>query len=158
MGLSSSSAAAAWSETNGGATTMSVPPVSTASRSSAQKPAASPGPLNIFQLPAISKDMPFEPGAAASHPPVPAYRGNARGWRAAACRKRAARSCHWERHDAGKLLALEQLQRGAPAGRDPVDTVGEAEFLHGPDGITATHDRMRIGGGYCFRDGLGAFG
>ena len=52
--LSASAETAAGRETWGGATTISTPSGTSPSRSCAQKASVSPGPLNIFQLPAIS--------------------------------------------------------------------------------------------------------
>ena len=62
------------------------------------------GPLNIFQLPAISIRQ-------TGSPPTP-----------------------------GKLLALEQLERRAAAGRDPRDAVGDARLVDGADRVAAADD------------------
>ena len=46
----------------------------------------------------------------------------------------------------GKLLALEQLERGAAAGRDPGDLVGEPELVDRADGVAAADDRVAVDG------------
>ena len=70
----------------------------------------SAGPLNIFQLPAISIGL----------------------------------TPHRDRGHAGELLALEQLERGAAAGGDPRDAVGEAELVQRPHRVAAADDRERL--------------
>ena len=72
---------------------------------------------------------------------------------------------HWqrllvgERGDAGEGFAFEELERGAAAGGDVGDAVGDAGLLDCGDGVAAADD----GGGVCvggdgFGDGLGARG
>ena len=43
----------------------------------------------------------------------------------------------------GQLLALEQLQRGAAAGREPVDPIGEPELVQRRDRVAAADHRRR---------------
>src|SRR3954453_12917673 len=53
----------------------------------------------------------------------------------------------WDREDAGKFLAFEQLERGAAPGRDPGDPVGEAELLDRAYRVAAADDGVgrRVG-------------
>ena len=71
------------------------------------------GPLNIFQLPAISIGVNLDRDRDRGH--------------------------------AGELLALEQLERRAAAGRDPGDRLGEPELVHRADGVAAADDRVAVG-------------
>src|SRR6188768_1696527 len=83
----------------------------------------SAGPLNIFQLPAIS-------------------------------------ICSFSRdhRDAGELPALEQLERGAAAGRDPGDSLVETELVDGADGVAAADDGVAVHVRNRLGDGLRAAG
>ena len=56
-----------------------------------------------------------------------------------------------DRGHAGKLLALEQLERGAAAGRDPGDLVVEPELVERTDGVAAADDGVAVDR----RNGLG---
>ena len=64
---------------------------------------------------------------------------------------RAHRPPFRNRSDAGKLPALEQLERRTAARRNPRDAVGEAELLDRADGVAATDDGVRVRG--CHRLG-----
>ena len=46
-----------------------------------------------------------------------------------------------QRLDPGQHLSLEQLQRGAASGRDPIDPVGKPELAHGGHRVAAADDR-----------------
>ena len=48
------------------------------------------------------------------------------------------------RRHAGQLLAFEQLERGAAAGRDPRDPVGDARLVHGAHRVAAADDREAV--------------
>src|SRR5437870_1465514 len=109
---------------NGGQTTASSP-----------ARAAGSGPRNIFQLPAISI-------------------GRSYGWkRRRRSRRRPAEHRTtplgvvpggWDRRHAGQLLALEQLEARAAAGRDPRDAVGETELVERAHRVGSAHDREGI--------------
>ena len=58
----------------------------------------------------------------------------------------------------GKLLALEQLERGAAAGRDPGDAVGDAGLVDRAHGVAAADDREAVAVGHGARDGERALG
>ena len=49
-----------------------------------------------------------------------------------------------DRLHAGELLALEQLERRAAAGRDPRDAVGDAGLVHGAHRVAAADDREAV--------------
>src|SRR3954453_7240836 len=63
-----------------------------------------------------------------------------------------------DRENAREFLAFEQLERGAAAGRDPGDPVGEAHLLDRADGVAAADDRVGAGVRHRVGDGLRAVG
>src|SRR5690606_33901921 len=63
-----------------------------------------------------------------------------------------------EYRQSGKFAALEELERGAPAGREVAQTVAEARLAHGSQAVTAADDRVRVQVGDSGRDIHGARG
>src|SRR2546423_2281088 len=55
-----------------------------------------------------------------------------------------------DRSDARELLALQELERGAAARRDPADALGQAELGEGAGRVGAAHDGEAV----TSRDGL----
>ena len=55
----------------------------------------------------------------------------------------------------GQFLALDQLERGAAAGREVGDAVGEPELGQRRRGVAAADDRGRLGRGHRLGDGPG---
>src|SRR5262245_18354282 len=117
------SCTAADSETYGGQTTTSTPS-KLRSLSSRQNSTVSPGPLNIFQLPAMSTRRILRAV-------VP--RGDGR--------------------DTRELLPLQELERGATPDRDPGDPVGQSRLRHRADRVAAADDRIgpRVRDRLCHR-------
>ena len=64
-------------------------------------------------------------------------------------------SSGYRRH-AGQLLALEELERRAAAGRDPRDPVGEPELVERAYRVAAADDRVPVTAATASRHGLRA--
>src|SRR5437879_13751529 len=60
------------------------------------------------------------------------------------------------RSDPGQRLPLDELERGAPAGRDMRHPVDETRFFHGLDGLASADDRRRAAFGHELGDAASA--